>query len=338
MKHRFFAMALAGAVTVGVLAGCGGSDSSSAAPAGSAAAGSASEPAGSKTVTVITKALNSDYWHEVQAGGIIAGQELGYDIRVLGPNDEANTQEEMNQILDAANYSDALVIAPNDPNSLESTIADIHASGMPIVIIDSAVPNPDAYDVFTGTSNYDAGVILGEYIAEQQPSAKVGIIRGLTGSDTHDQRCKGLQDALSDNGCEVVDVQPADSDRAKGVTVAENLMQTTPDIDAFVATNDEMALGAYEAVAAAGKTEQCKVYSFDASTGALDSLQAGELTACGAQQPIQMGYDGVYYASKLINGEDVEKENTTDFVVLTKETAPEEQEKVDEVLVQAGLK
>ena len=51
-----------------------------------------------------------------------------------------------------------------------------------------------------------------------------------------------------------------------------------------------------------------------------------------------MGYDGVYYASKLMNGEEVEKENTTDFVVLTKDTAPEEQKKVDEALEQAGLK
>lgn len=334
MKNRVLAMALASTVTVGILVGCGSSNSDAAPEA----AGSGAVDSNQKTITVITKALNSDYWHEVQAGGIIAGQELGYDIRVLGPNDEANTQEEMNQILDAANYSDALVIAPNDPTSLKDTISDVHANGMPIVIIDSAVPDESTYDAFTGTSNYDAGVILGEYIAEQQPGAKVGIIRGLPGSDTHDQRCNGLEDALKDNGCEVADIQPADSDRAKGVTVAENLIQSTPDIGAFVATNDEMALGAYEAVKASGKTDTIKVYSFDASSGALDSLMNGELAACGAQQPIQMGYDGVYYADKLINGETVEKENTTDFVILTSETAQDELDKVDAALEQAGLK
>ena len=95
-KKRIAAMMLAGAMTVGTLAGCGGSSSD--APA---ATGSASESGDSKgSITVITMALNSDFWHEVQAGAILAGKELGYDIRevtdevFLSPNSKVFDEAE----------------------------------------------------------------------------------------------------------------------------------------------------------------------------------------------------------------------------------------------------
>ena len=167
-NKRFLAMALAGAMTVGCLAGCGGSssDSGAAAPAGSAAGSASAADSGSKgTITVITMALNSDYWHAVQAGGILAGKDFGYDVKVLGPNDESNAQEQCNQILDAVSAgTDAIVLSANNPDTVVSTAADVHADGMPLVEIDSSLPDENAYDAFLGTNNYDAGKALGDYI------------------------------------------------------------------------------------------------------------------------------------------------------------------------------
>ena len=324
---RLAAMTLAGAMTVGMMAGCGGSggDSGAAAPAGSAAGSASASDSGSKgTITVITMALNSDYWHAVQAGGILAGKDFGYDVKVLGPNDESNAQEQCNQILDAVSAgTDAIVLSANNPDTVVSTAADVHADGMPLVEIDSILPDENAYDAFLGTNNYDAGKALGDYIGAQDSSAKVAVIRGLVGTSNHDNRCKGIEDGVTAAGAEVVGVQPADSDRAKAVTVAENFIQANPDLTAFAATNDEMALGAYEAVKAAGKEDEITVYGFDGSIGGLESIMNGEMTGTAAQDPVQEGYGGVELAVKILEGKDYEKENDNPFQIVTADNAQE---------------
>jgi ribose transport system substrate-binding protein len=321
-KKRFAAMMLAGAMTVGTMAGCGGSSSSSTEAAAGSASNGSNESKG--TITVITMALNSDFWHEVQAGAILGGQEYGYDINVLGPNDESNAQEQCNEIMDAvAAGTDAIVLAANNPDTVVSTAADAHATGIPLIEIAQEIPDEDAYDAYYGTNNYNAGSGLGEYIAENQENAQIAIIRGLVGATNHDLRCDGIQDAAEENGGTVVDIQPADSDRAKAVTVAENLMQANPDLTAIAATSDDMALGAYEAVKAAGKTDQIKVYGFDASLGGLESIMAGEITADAGQLPIEMGRGGVELAVKVLNGESVEKENECPYEIVSADNAQE---------------
>jgi ABC-type sugar transport system substrate-binding protein len=84
-----------------------------------------------------------------------------------------------------------------------------------------------------------------------------------------------------------------------------------------------MALGAYEAVKAAGKTDQIKVYGFDASLGGLESIMAGEITADAGQLPIEMGRGGVELAVKVLNGESVEKENECPYEIVSADNAQE---------------
>ena len=194
---------------------------------------------------------------------------------------------------------------------------------MPLVEIDSSLPDENAYDAFLGTNNYDAGKALGDYIGQQDGSAKVAIIRGLVGAAVHDNRCDGIEDGVTEAGAEVIGIQPADSDRAKGVTVAENFIQANPDLTAFAATNDEMALGAYEAVKAAGKEDEITVYGFDGSIGGLESIMNGEMTGSAAQDPVQEGYGGVELAVKILEGQDYEKENDNPFQIVTADNAQE---------------
>lgn len=335
-KKRLFAMLTAGAMAVGCLAGCGGGNGSS--DSNTSSAGSASASGDTKgTITVITMALNSDYWHAVQAGAILAGEEHGYKINVIGPNDESNAQEQCNQILDAVSSgTDAIVLSANNPDTVVSTAKEAHES-VPLVEVDSSLPDADAYDAFLGTNNYDAASALGEYIGENHKSAKVAVIRGLVGTSVHDDRCSGIEDGASGAGCEVVDVQPADSDRAKAVTVAENFIQKYSDLGVIACTNDEMALGAYEAVEAAGLTDQIKVYGFDGSIGGLESILAGELAGTAAQDPVQEGYGGVELAIKILEGEEVDKENSNPFAVVTADNAQETYDTLQENLSKAGF-
>lgn len=338
-KNRMLAMALAGALSVGCLAGCGSSSGSSQTASSGSAGAAKSDSKG--TITVITKALNSDHWHMVQAGALLMGEELGYDINVLGPNDESNTQEEMNMILDAAaNGTDGLVIAPNDPESLASTIADVHSQGIPTIIIDSELPEgkEDAADAFAGTDNYAAGKAMGEYIGKNHPGETVGIITGPSGSVTHEDRCQGYKDGMAQYDCNVLEPQPADADTAKAVTVAENMIQAYPDLDVIVTTCDTMGTGAYRAVSTSGKEDEITVYSFDGANEGLESILKGEIKADCAQMAIDVGGKGVELCATLIEGGELEQYfNDTGYLIITEENAQEYLDDVNERMAKAGI-
>ena len=95
----------------------------------------------------------------------------------------------------------------------------------------------------------------------------MAIIRGAAGDPVHNLREGGAKEAMEKAGLKVVAVQPADSDRAKGQTVAENLLTANPNLKGIFATNDEMALGAANAAKSAGKT--LVIVGFDATNDAL---------------------------------------------------------------------
>ncbi len=189
-----------------------------------------------------------------------------------------------------------------------------------------------------GTGNLDAGRQGGEFIASKlQKGDKVAIIRGLVGQTVHDQRSEGAQKAMEEAGLEVVAVQPADSDRGKAVNVAENIIQANPDIKAFYSTNDDMALGAYQAVAAAGMKDVV-VVGFDGTFNAMDSIEKGEMSGSVAQQPIEEGYQGVVNAVKILKGESVEKQQPLDVVVLSKDNVADFRAEVEAKIEESGVK
>ncbi|MDR1534507.1 MAG: sugar ABC transporter substrate-binding protein [Planctomycetota bacterium] len=275
-----------------------------------------------KDITVIVMALNSDYWHMVEAGAKLAGQDLGYNVNVIGPNAETDAIGQANMVEDAAaNKVAAIVLAPNDPVALIPAVGNAKAAGVPVVVIDMALTTQDEslYESFIGTDNYEAGGMAAGYLIKKLPSGcEVAIIRGIVGSSNHDGRCNGASDAFKAAGVKVVSIQPADSERGKAVTVAENVLQTNPGIKAIYCTNDEMALGAYQAVANIQKQKDILVMGFDGSFGALDSIEAGELTASLAQMPIDMGYSGVKAAVDFLAGKKLEKRIKSATVIVDK--------------------
>lgn len=293
-KRKILALLVVLAMLLATLAGCGGGSSSTPPPAEE-----------NKNISVILMALNSDYWHMVEAGALIAGKEFGYNVTCVGPNSESDVTGEINMVEDAiANKVAAIVFSPNDPSAQIDVAKKVKAAGIPLIIIDANLATDEKIaDAFIGTGNYNAGVVAGEYLASKmQKGDKAAIIRGLLGQPSHDQRANGAKDALIAAGMEVVTEQPADSDRGKAVSVAENILQATPDVKVFYCTNDEMALGAFQAVEGARKQDTILVMGFDGSPGALDAIQQGKLTASLAQMPIDQGYLGVKAAIDVLMG------------------------------------
>ena len=181
-------------------------------------------------------------------------------------------------------------------------------AGIPILILDTRIDAAAAASMgaeivtFIGSDNFEGGAVAGRYLARALGgTGSVAIIEGISGHETADRRRLGfLQGVEAHPGIRVVASQTADWERARAYTVAENLLQAHPDLDAIFAANDEMALGALEAVDAAGRIAHVRVVGFDAIPDALANIAKGRLAGSVAQFPGEMGRLGVRHAVALL--------------------------------------
>ena len=111
--------------------------------------------------------------------------------------------------------------------------------------------------------------------------------------------------------------QTANFDRTQGMSVMENMLQANPDIQAVFAANDEMALGAMEAISCAGKN--VVVVGFDATDDAIAAIKAGRMDATIAQQPALIGKTAVENAAKLISGQGIAPSIPVEVTLITAE-------------------
>lgn len=258
-------------------------------------------------ISVVLKALNSDYWKTVEAGANAAAEEFGVEISVVGPSAETQVQEQFDMLQDQLTREiDALVVAPLRPTATVAVFEQAKSLGIPVFLIDTDADWDDKA-TFIGTGNYDAGAMAGKYFMEKMPEGgDVVIIRGAMGDLTHDERVNGFVDAVKGSNINVVRIQAADSERGKGMDVMQNMLMALPNIKGVYCSNDEMALGALRAVEMAG-AEGIIIMGFDGSPDALKSVRDGGLTGTVKQDSYGIGYYGIEYAVKLLNGEQIDK-------------------------------
>lgn len=320
-----FGVALLAVAMLVALAGCGGSAQNN----------QQSQQGDARSdkikVSVVLKAANSDYWKIVTAGAEQAGKDLGVDVKVLGPNAETDVTGQISMIEDQiVNKVSALVVAPSQPSSAIAAFDKAKAAGIPVVLADTDA-NWDSKVSFVGTGNLAGGKQAGEYLAKKLgQGAKVAILRGALGDPTHDERANGAKEMLEAGGVKIVTIQPANSERAMAVSVMENILQANPDIQGVFATNDEMALGALQALQAAKKN--IPVVGFDGSPDALKSIKEGKLDASIAQSPYNIGKMSVEAAVKAVKGEQVEKRIDTGTQVINKDNVDQSIAELEKIL------
>ncbi|MGO3018834.1 MAG: substrate-binding domain-containing protein, partial [Anaerococcus sp.] len=128
------------------------------------------------------------------------------------------------------------------------------------------------------------------------------------------ERVQGFEEA-TEGKIELVASQPANFDRAEGLTVMENMIQANPNIKAVFCQNDEMALGAAEALA--GNDNDIIIVGFDGNEDAIAAVKEGKIAATVAQKPDEMGKIAIETALKHLNGEQVEKEIASPLELIT---------------------
>jgi ribose transport system substrate-binding protein len=188
-----------------------------------------------------------------------------------------------------ASSPDVIEIDPTSTDGINSAINEARNRGIPVVMSGTRVSTKVEASV-TG-DNYQGGQLCGQYLGQLlKKGGKVAVVLGTPGRDVIQAREKGFKDALAKYpSCKIVAEQIANLDRAQAVTITENILQAHNDIDAIWAANDEMALGAIEALRSRGLVGKVYVGGFDCTPDAIKAMQKGEMHFTANQIPYEMG-------------------------------------------------
>ena len=279
-------------------------------------------------VAFVLKTLNNPFFIEMQKGAREAADRLGVELVVQAAEREVDVDKQM-QIIEnlIETRVDALCITPSGSREVVPAIAKANAARIPVVIVDTRVDPKAAQDAgikldgFVGSDNYEGGKVAGEYLLKLTGGkASVGLLEGIPGHETGDSRLKGFHDAVRGAaGVKVVASQTANWERDQGYNVFQNMLQAHPEIDALFACSDLMALGAVEAIAAAGRTGRVRVIGFDAVDDARKAIAAGTMLASVAQFPAEMGRLAVEDAVARVKGGPPPGERKVRIELVTKE-------------------
>lgn len=261
------------------------------------------------------------FWAAVEKGAMDKGAELGVEVVVVAPPAESDVQAQISQIEDLiAQGVSGIALAPTDPNALAPVVDSAKAAGIPVVFIDTRGINEGV--TFIGTNNEVGAALAADFMCKNLPSgSEVAILQGLVSQSTGQARAEGSKKGLEACGLKVVAEQTAEWDRAKGQAVMENIITGNPNIKGVFGSNDNMALGAVEALKAAAKLQDVMVVGFDANPDAANSILAGEMTASIAQAPGNIGGFGVQALVDLKAGKTLDAWIDTGTVLVTKDNA-----------------
>ncbi|WP_034549867.1 substrate-binding domain-containing protein [Carnobacterium funditum] len=256
-------------------------------------------------VGVSLSTLNNPFFISVKEGIVNLAEEKESEVKVLDAQDD--TSKQSNDIDDLIQQGvDILLINPVDSAAIAPAVEAANGAGIPVITIDRSSEGGDVITL-VASDNVEGGKLAAQYIEEiSGENAKVAELEGIPGASATNERGKGFDDYAKDK-LDVVDKQTASFDRAKGLTVMENMLQANPEIEAVFAQNDEMALGAIQAIQAAGKTGEIQVVGFDGTDDGLAALETGKLSATVAQQPEEMGKLAMQAAFDHFAGKEVEK-------------------------------
>jgi ribose transport system substrate-binding protein len=180
------------------------------------------------------------------------------------------------------------------------------------------------------SDNEGGGAAAFEAIKEANPEGGTVLVVGHEpGISTNEARIKGFLDALAeDPKFTALPTQYAQNDPAEGARIVTSTLQATPDLIGIFGTNLFAAEGAATGLRQAGAEDQVTVVGFDAGPAQVEALEAGTVQALVAQQPAEIGRQGLEQVVASLNGEEPEAEIQTGFSIITKENLADSQDKV----------
>ena len=269
------------------------------------------------TIGLAVSTQNNPFFVSLVEGAEKQAATLGVKITVADAGDDAAKQTSDIEDLVASGIS-VLIVNPVDSDAVTGAVEFAKSKGVKVISVDRAV-NGTEIDCQIASDNVLGAELATQFIVDTLgEGAVVAELEGVTGASAAIDRSQGFHN-VADSKLEVVARQTANFARAEGMSVMENMLQANPDIQAVFAANDEMALGAMEAISGAGK--DIMVVGFDATDDAIASIKAGQMAGTIAQQPALIGSTAVTNALKLIAGEGIPKSVPVEVTLITADNA-----------------
>lgn len=271
---------------------------------------------GSNTrILLAVSTLNNPFFIDMRDGAKAAAKAAGVHLEIVDAQDDPATQA--NQLADAASQGfDAVVLNATDSDAVAPSVTALNNANLPVIAVDRAV-NGAKVATYVASDNIELGRLGGEALMEAIGNkGSVAVLRGISGLPSSNERFKGFNSVADKNaGVEVVAAQGAEFDRARALDVMSNILQAHPDIVGVFAENDEMALGAIQALGArAGK--DVFVIGIDGTPDGLKAVKDGSMYATVAQQADELGKAGVNQAIALLSGKKLPATTVVDVKVV----------------------
>lgn len=210
-----------------------------------------------------------------------------------------------------------LLINPTDSDAVANVVKEATAAGIKVISLDRRV-NGAQVSAHVGSDNATGGKMAADFLLQRiSDKGNVVELEGTPGSSAARERGHGFDSVIDGRaGVKVVARQPADFDRAKGLSVMENILQHGKNVQGVFAQNDEMALGALRAIDEDG-LKNVTVVGFDATADGVAAVKAGKLAGTVQQKPELIGKMGVDAAQSLIEGKSIESNIPVPLALVT---------------------
>lgn len=279
--------------------------------------GEVPKPEGAVTIGGILKNNANEAWLTMAEGMEQAAEDFGVSVDIQATRTETDTAGQLS-IAETmlSNGYNALVLSPLTNDNLNSSVSKATENDIPIVNMNCEYIAQ--CNSFVGGLQIEIGKKAADYVAEKiGEKGKVAILEGVSGTFTSIQRVNGFVEGMEKYpDIEIVTSQAADYEVEKGMDVASNILTQTPDIDAFYCCNDNMALGAVEALRGVNKVGDVIVVGVDGNGDAYASIKKGEMTATVDQFLFDNGYAAVEVALRILGGQDIPKVVSTPIEVI----------------------
>ncbi|MGQ7563878.1 substrate-binding domain-containing protein [Streptococcus suis] len=263
---------------------------------------------------------NNPYFVAMKNGLDNYAEETGVSLKVADAQDDAARQANDVQNFISQNV-DAILINPVDSDAIVPAIKAANTANIPVILIDRGSNGGEVLTT-VASDNIEAGKMAANFIVEQLgENAKAFELSGVPGASATVDRGEGFNSIAAEK-LDVLSSQSANFDRAQALNTAQNMIQANKDVQVIFAQNDEMALGAAQAVKSAG-LQNVLIVGIDGQPDAHDAIEKGELTATIAQQPAKMGEIAIQAAIDHYQGKEVEKETVSPIYLVTKDNVDE---------------
>ncbi|MFI6871621.1 ABC transporter substrate-binding protein [Nocardia sp. NPDC050406] len=286
--------------------------------------GSVSESGGgdAKQLVLIPGVANEPFYISMQCGAQQEAEKLGYSLDTQAPTQFDAAQQTPIVTGVIATKPGAILIAPTHAQAMASPIKQAKAAGIQVIEVDTALEDTSVAASSIASDNVKGGELAAQTLAQLVgDKGSVLVINTKAGTSTTDQRAQGFEDELKKNhpGMTSLGVQYNNNEAAQAASIVTATLAAHPDLAGIFATNLSSAEGAATGLRNAGKLGQVKVVGFDASPKQVEDLKSGTVQALIAQNPADIGRQGVAQAAAVLEGKPATRTIRTGMIALTQE-------------------